>query len=136
MTKTEKNYAMAISQRFARLEALGLVRLECKPDEYADIDDLEGDCFDPKHNPDVDPSQLEAERKAFHARINREGVWGLVGEYADGTHWAHADSCWGFVGDDMINSGYDVDIKALTIEALRAHIRGRCRCCKGTGKKS
>ena len=59
--------------------------------------------------------------------MNRQGVWGIVGEYFDGEVWQHADSCFGFVGDDWKNSGYDTDIMQATLDAARD--ASVCRCC-------
>ena len=60
--------------------------------------------------------QIEHERQ----RAEDLGVWGMVGEYRlDETFpWTHADSVWGFVGDDWKDSRYDTDIMANTLRAL------------------
>lgn len=99
-------------------ENAGHVRLRIVEDEYADIGNLEGDTFNPKANPDISPAKLERERAAFIERINRDGVVGVIGEYFDGEDWQQADSCWGFVGDDWKESGYDIDIMSQTLEAF------------------
>ena len=105
----------------------GDVRLRMVPDEMCSLEDLEGDCFDSKANPDISASKLHRDREEFIAKVNREGVWGIIGEYFDGEAWKHADSCFGFVGDDWKNSGYDTDIMRATLdEATDARI---CRCC-------
>lgn len=105
----------------------GNVRLRVVPDETCSLEDLEGDCFNPKANPDIPASQLQRDREEFIAKVNREGVWGIVGEYFDGEAWQHADSCFGFVGDDWRHSGYDTDIMRATLDAARdARV---CRCC-------
>jgi hypothetical protein len=83
------------------------LRLRLVPDETCSLEDLEGDCFNPKANPDIPASQLQRDHEAFIAKVNREGVWGIVGEFFDGERWQHADSCFGFVGDDWKNSGHD-----------------------------
>ena len=88
----------------------GNVRLRVVPDELCSFEDLEGDCFE-----------------EFIAKLNQEGVWGIVGEYFDGEVWQHADSCFGFVGDDWKNSGYDTDIMQATLDAARD--AGVCHCC-------
>jgi hypothetical protein len=91
------------------------------------LEDLEGDCFNPKANPDTPVSKLERDRGEFIAKVDREGVFGVIGEYFDGERWQHADSCFGFVGDDWKNSGYDTDIMRATLnEAKDARV---CRCC-------
>jgi len=105
----------------------GNVRLRLVPDETCSLEDLEGDCFDPNANPDIPASRLQRDREDFIAKVNQEGVWGVVGEYFDGEKWQHADSCFGFVGDDWKNSGYDTDIMRATLDAANA--ARVCRCC-------
>lgn len=52
-------------------------------------------------------------------RIDRDGVCGVVAEYRDpDLGWTHADSCWGFVGDDWQDSGYAVDFMDAAMRAL------------------
>ena len=96
----------------------GLVRLRVVPDECSDMDNLKGDCFNPKVNADIPASRLEREERAFEDRVDRLGVWGIVGEYFDGEEWQHADSVWGFVGEDWQDSGYDIDVMRMTLDAL------------------
>lgn len=97
------------------------VRLRLEPDECCSYEDLAGDSFDPLVNSDICASQLEREEQAFKDRINRDGVWGLIGEFWDGSDWERADSCWGFVGDDWEDSGYMEDIQSATLDAWQAH---------------
>ena len=105
----------------------GNVRLRVVSDETCSLGDLEGDCFNPKANPDVPASRLQRGRKEFIEKVNREGVWGIIGEFFDGETWRHADSCFGFVGDDWKDCGYDTDIMRVTLnEARDARV---CRCC-------
>jgi hypothetical protein len=105
----------------------GNVRLRVVPDETCSVGDLEGDCFNPGANPNIPDSQLQRDREEFIAKVNREGLWGIIGEYFDGEAWLHADSCFGFVGDDWKHSGYDTDIMRATLDAVKdARI---CRCC-------
>jgi hypothetical protein len=105
----------------------GDVRLRMVPDEMGSLEDLEGDCFNPKANPDIPASRLQRDREEFISKVNRDGVWGIIGEYFDGEVWKHSDSCFGFVGDDWKNSGYDTDIMRTTLdEATDARV---CRCC-------
>jgi hypothetical protein len=105
----------------------GNVRLRLVPDEMCSFEDLEGDCFNPKANPDTPASRLERDRKEFMEKVKREGVWGVIGEYFDGEKWQHADSCFGFVGDDWKSSGYDTDIMRATLDEVKdARV---CRCC-------
>ena len=102
-------------ERQTDAEIAGAVRLTWEPDQSASFDDLCGDCFDSRVNSDISPARLERQKKAFMEQVNHEGVWGLVGEYFDGCKWQHADSCWGFVGQDAHD--YAIDIKAATLEA-------------------
>jgi hypothetical protein len=104
------------------------VRLRVVPDELCSLEDLEGDCFNTKTNPGIPASRLERDRKEFIEKVNAEGVWGIIGEYFDGEAWQHADSCFGFVGDDWKHSGYDTDIMRETLDA--AHNVKVCRYCK------
>ena len=125
-------------RKFTRLEDLGLVRFEVLPDECSELADLEGDVYNPEANLDIDPAELAQQRKEFVRRIERDGVWGVLGSYRLGVDapWCRADSVWGFVGEEWKGSGYDADVKGETVKALRAAIRERCRACHGTGKVS
>lgn len=96
----------------------GLVRLRIEPDEICDLDNLLGDGFDPKHNPDIPAAKLAKEREEYVEKIDRDGVWGIIGEYWDGEAWQVADSVWGFVGDDYRDSGWDTDIMRSTLDAF------------------
>jgi hypothetical protein len=99
---------------------MGSVRLRIVPDECADLADLDGDTFNPKVNPEIPRARLEREQKEYHDKIDRDGVWGVIGEYYDGETWQHADSCFGFVGEDWKDSGYDVDIMQTTLDAANS----------------
>lgn len=112
---------------FAAAESENLVRLRWVPDESYSLGDLEGDTYNPKANPDIAPSRLARERKEFHALIERDGVWGLVGEYFDGRKWQSGDSVWGLVGQD--DCGYLPDIQRATLDALAT--LARCPTCGG-----
>lgn len=113
----------------------GNVRLRLVPDETCSLEDLEGDCFDPKANPNIPASRLQRDREEFIAKVNRDGVWGIVGEYFDGDVWQHADSCFGFVGEDWKCSAYDTDIMRSTLDAARNARVWRC-CGRPIVKKS
>jgi len=90
----------------------GTVRLFVEPDEYTtSIDDLIGNA-------------PESVAKAETERANRDGVWGIVGQYLDPAtrydgrrEWVTADSVWGFSGDDWQDSGYDYSVKRATLNA-------------------
>lgn len=100
------------------------VRLRIVPDDLSDIDDLAGDVFDPEVNSDIPRDRLEHQREEFIDRVNRDGVWGIVGEFYDETkyRWEHADSCWGFVGDEWETIGYKTDIMATTVDEYEKHL--------------
>ncbi len=136
--------AVTLAQ-FENLESLGLVRFQWVPDEDADIENLEGDCFDPASNPGVRACDLERRRKEFHEVIERDGVWGLVGQYRplpfqhgetivpyysedDQPGGESGGSIWGFVGQDA--HMYTADIAAETIAALTAALKDRCSSCR------
>jgi len=122
-------YQHAVTQaRWDAMESEGLVRLDIRPDEDCGFDDLAGDMFNRKANPDIPESRMAKEEKEYRERIDREGVYGIVGEYFDGEEWVDADSVWGFVGDDWRDSGYDSDIKRATMDALESLTF--CPCCK------
>lgn len=93
------------------------VRLRIEPDYDADLDDLLGETYDHKANPDINPAKLDRERQEEIDRINRLGVYGIIGEYrCPRCHqWKVADSVWGFVGDDWKESGYDLDVMHETL---------------------
>jgi len=112
----------------------GSVRLRILPDDHVDLDNLFGDTYNPQVNSDIPETRLEREREQEVDRVNRDGVWGIVGEYFDGEEWQHGDSCWGFVGDDWKHSGYDTDIMHATLNAAQS-IRV-CPTCKRPYKKA
>ena len=82
-------------------------------DIHADLEDLKGDMFNPKHNPDINPITLKEQEIEFEEQVNREGVFGYVLEKWNpepGRGWESGPgfhSCWGFVGQyDPNNSTY------------------------------
>lgn len=129
--------SLAIREVFEGLESLGLVRLDIRPDDTADMEDLKGDCYNPDVNPDISPSRLAREEKEFEDTVNRDGVYGLIGEYRtdEGEEWNHADSCWGFVGEGYKDSGYDTDIMSATISALESALSAVCPHCGRPARK-
>jgi len=82
------------------------------PDEFATLENLEGDCFCLKVNPDQDAKQLEIDQKKFRQKVYDEGVFGYVLEKWNpevGVGWETVDSCWGFVGQ------YQEDAESIMI---------------------
>jgi len=100
------------------------VRLRIEPDEHCDMEDLKGDTFNRKANPDIQESRMAQEEKKFEESVERDGVVGVIGEYLDPItgEWEHADSCWGFTGysdaADPFQNDYAVDIMNQTLDAL------------------
>lgn len=99
----------------------GAVRLQIVADDHCSLDDLFGDCYNPKVNPDIPRATLERQRAAEVERVERDGVCGIVGEWFDGDEWQQADSVYGFIGDDWRDSGYDVDIRASALAASKQY---------------
>lgn len=108
------------------------VRIVEHPDATADLDNLLGDCFEPRHHPEIKPEILERERQAEIDRIERDGVWGYVAEYWDGDQWEHADSIWGFIGGDFDSSGYDTDLMESALDALDACLVAQARALEAS----
>lgn len=137
--------AVTLAQ-FENLESIGLVRFRWMPDESSCIEDLEGDCFDPASNPGVRACDLERRQKEFHETVDRDGVWGLVGQYRplpfqhgegdivlyysedDQPGWETGDSIWGLVGQDA--HMYTADIASQTIVRLVEALKDRCGSCR------
>lgn len=104
----------------------GLVRIVCHPDESSSLEDLEGDTFNPRVNPEIKPEILAREREEFAARLERDGVWGLVAEYWNGAEWVHTDSIWGLVGTDLDH--VDTDLMRSAMDGLAEHRERVARC--------
>lgn len=115
---------------FATLEAHNLVRLEWHPDHDATIEDLGGDTYRPECHPDIPESRIMREKKEFIELVEREGAWGLVGQYSvdGGKTWNDGGSIWGLVGQE--DTGYESDIIDETVEALRKALKERCPKCR------
>lgn len=116
------------------LEDAGLVRLDIVPDYDIDLDNILGTCYDIDSVGRFDGGKrrLDKQREMEIDRINREGVWGVVGQYRlyDNDQWENANSCSGFVGSEWKDSGCDMDIMAETVEALRDALKSRyCPRC-------
>ena len=103
--------AARINVLFSDAEEKGDVSFEVLPDPEP-YDDSYIDTWD-----DVPEHMREAARNETRRRIENDGVWGIRSnaKLSCGSLHDVAD-CWGFVGDDWQDSGYDVDLKR---EALR-----------------
>jgi len=97
------------------------VKLDIEPDDIVDMDDLKGDCFNPKYVDHISPNRLKRQEKEFEQRVYDEGVWGIVArvkcEHCG--KWHVAASVWGFVGSDVEGSGYDIDIMSEALDEMR-----------------
>lgn len=111
--------AAKITMKWHLAESRGRVGLDILPDTDVSFDNLTGDCFNPKYNLGISATNLKRQEKAFLDKVNNDGVWGIVGYAYVGKYGTRKDidSCWGFVGDDWRNSGYDLDIMQATLEA-------------------
>ena len=94
-----------------KAERAGLVRLGVVPDE---------EMYDDSYIDTWGDNQATCEklRKKLWAKIEREGVYGLLAEVRVNGQWDTVDSCWGFIGDDWKDSGYDADLKRAALCAL------------------
>ena len=74
-------------------------------DDYS-FDDHKGDCYCPITNSDINPKILKEQERKERSRFNRLGVFchslSVLGEN-------DIDTCCGFVGNDFIGSGIDID---------------------------
>ena len=97
----------------------GHVRIVCYMDQGC-YDDLLGDSYDPRHNPEIKPEILANKRQLEIDRIDNDGVWGYVAEFWAGDDWEQIDSIWGFVGNDFETSGYAPDMMRAALDELNA----------------
>lgn len=101
---------------------LGLLKIEQVEDSLTTFADLCGDCFCPLTNPDIDPAELARQKRAYRARVARQGIHGAVlfTRARPCAEWVESDSIFGFVGSDFIGSGYDGDFLASARTRLNA----------------
>lgn len=117
-----KGWTASAALRAARIEDTwtdlvneGVVRIEHPIDEEP-YDDSYIDTWD-----DLSPAKRERCKKELHDTIERWGVYGIVGAFFDGKSWVTVDSVWSILGNDLDDTGYDVDIKEATIDAYEKH---------------
>lgn len=114
-----------IRKQWEALESAGFVRLVYVPDDDT-FDDSYIDTWT-----DVSEERRERWRKELWEQIERDGVWGLCGEFRldvdDDYRWDSGDAIFGLVGQD--DCGYAPGIMQGTIEALRVSLKSRCTCC-------
>lgn len=105
--------AAKVNVSFATFEREGYARLRVEADDDIDLSFLDDrDVFE------------ESEANKERARCSREGVHGIITEALNplSGEWTVVDSCWGFIGDDWKDSGYDTDGKAEAIEWLESFV--------------
>ena len=95
-----------------KAERTGLVRLDVVPDEEM-YDDSYIDTRD-----DVSQATRDKMRAKLWKTIEREGVYGLRAQLRVDGRWQDVDTCWGFIGDDWKDSGYDSDLMRAALDAL------------------
>jgi len=98
-------------KRVSAAYKLGLFRVVLVEDDTYSFEELCGDVYSPEANPDVDVTVLARQKRAFRARVNKDGVYGSVAQVRETPldEWVVIESIWGFVGDDFIGSGYESD---------------------------
>lgn len=100
-----------VESEFASLERLGRVRFSVQPDLDWSFEDLAGDAFNRRVNPDIQESRMVREEQEFRDRIEQDGVWSIISEVMCDDGWETAGSSYGFIGDDWKDSFYDTDVK-------------------------
>ena len=105
-----------INVAFAAAERRGLVRLDVVCDH---------ECYDDSYIDswtDVSASQREQARRETRARLESDGVWGVQTFARQSCGAMHeVDSCWGFLGDDWRDSGYDHDLRRTALDAIASY---------------
>jgi len=134
MASLQTDYLVARAQGWRAADALRRARTvgewrEHEADECApDLGDVRlTTVADDDWSSALDFDGSEADHKAAADRAERDGVWGLLGQYWDGAAWQTVDSVWGFIGDDWRGSGYDGDIMLETLDARAAFMAERAR---------
>lgn len=100
--------------RFDALKYEGLVKLEEEPDsEPYDLSYVDTWTDEPK-------KAREAYKREVRKSIDAHGVWGLVAYWrrSEEDEWIQVDSCWGFLGNELEDNGYDDDLRRAAIDAF------------------
>ena len=111
---TAKVLAQATAANISRVQAgfaLGLTQIIMVEDDDYNFEDLCGDMFNPEACPDIPAEQLAREKRNFRARVNRNGVHGVIVQCraTPTAEWVDVESCWGWVGMEFVGSGTDND---------------------------
>lgn len=94
----------------------GKIRLRATEDNYYCIKSILGDLFSPYENPEICPKLLLKQEKAYKAKVYRNKVWTMYGEYWTGREWIECDSIGGFVGNDFFGSGYEMQVLGQALD--------------------
>ena len=67
-------------------------------DDDWDIEDMKGDCFNPKYVYHLSAEELKEQEREYDEMLYTEGVWGcIIEEKCEHCGvWSNTDSCWGF----------------------------------------
>jgi len=95
----------------------GKIRLCLDDDHTRSAQDLADDCdaFSPEANPSVPRKTILKERAAFIAKVSRQGIKVSTMEYWTGRDWEgllgiENNAIGGFVGEDIMGSGYELQL--------------------------
>ena len=105
----DKNHHL-FEQCFNAFWEKGIDIIKIKEDSF-DVYHLLGDCFNPEANPNVNPTILKKGKMDYLEKIEVEGVFG-IGLIVNG-EIDYSSFVWGFVGDEYLGSGYDLELIEL-----------------------
>lgn len=102
--------AAKAKEAFEVFASAGLARLRVESDDMRCAEDLM-------------PDGSAKEQKEYLERAARLGIYGIIIEArnplsGDDGPWEHIASCWGFIGDDWEDSGYDTDFYLAVVDWL------------------
>lgn len=95
-----------VNVAFAEAEAEGLASFDVRPDPEPDVSFVD--------TWDVSRQKAERIKQNILDRVQREGLWGIEVS----VRGEPIDAVWGFVGEDWLDSGYDIDLKAAALDEL------------------
>ncbi len=77
---------------------------------------------------ELSPRRIERIKKDLAARIEKHGLYGIAGQRSCPScgEWLTVDSCYGFIGDELVGSPYVIDIMSNTLDALSEDGREHC----------
>lgn len=114
---------------YKQLEDAGLARLKVVLDTEWDADNMVGDMFNPKYNPDISPEECAQQEKEYLEKLCNSGVWGVVLEVHDGNEWEQLDSLWGIDDHKYANEEIRAEMEAEAVE----HFKDTAEVCEHCG---